>query len=262
MVWALNVSPITPADVDTMTDIVTDHGALTVGISIIFILLLAFFGLFAYLFTRSNKKMEDLVTMLIQAKVCVVDPQMAEIENNLMDFHLSVNSQMKDHLKMLRDIVDADRTFVFTFHNSEKSITGFPYLKASCQIEFSLWNLENNNIMDQRDIQSSALALLCENMSDSGVFLCADIETLRDNDPMFYGWLRKIQSKSFFARVLRDAHGHLIGFVGCDYITDKIGAERTGMIEAEISSIGKSISAILDIQQKMEKKAKKDGSGN
>lgn len=250
---ALVSTQITPGEINTVSKAITEYGVMTVGIAILFLIVIGLFGFFVIQYNRMAKNFDTLIKKLTQKDN---DTEASnEIERDIVNFHMFVNTTMRDHLRMFRDTVDCDRTFVFTFHNNEHSITGFPYLKASCHIEYSLWNLEHNIIADQKDIQSSALIPLTMNLMNPGSFLCHDIEMLREEDPMFYGWLRRIASKSFFARALVDSRGRLIGFVGCDSMTEQIPEERVIQINEELAVVASAISAILDIQNKIDRRA-------
>ena len=248
------LTQVTPGDIESVSKMISEYGVMTVGVAILFLILIGLFSFFIIQYNRLNKIIDGLLKSLTSH--LSENEGHDEIEKDIVNFHMSVNTTMRDHLRMLRDTLDVDRTFVFTFHNNEKSINGFPYLKGSCHIEYSLWNLEHNNIMDQRDIQSSALTTLVINLMNPGAFICPDIEKIRDEDPMFYGWLRRIRSKSFFAKVLEDSRGKLIGFVGCDYITEVASAEHLEKIDQELAATATAISAILDIQKKVDRRVK------
>ena len=52
-------------------------------------------------------------------------------EPQILDTHLKLNEMIGQRLRKLRDITDADRTFIYMFHNTDHGIGGFPFLSVS-----------------------------------------------------------------------------------------------------------------------------------
>lgn len=246
------MSEVTTSEIESLTKLISEYSALVVGCAIIFI---AFIVVLAFIMRQSQKNMQSIADLNKQLvnKLLAEDEdkdtqEHSNIEKNLVVKHTEINEELQKQLKILRDETDCDRTFVFLFHNGEYSVNMFPFLKATCFMEWKLYTIKPS-LTDQRSIPVSILTPFCNDLVKYGKWNCGCVEDLQMEEPMMYAWLKSKCSKSFFGRALRDENKGIIGFVACDYVnTDYTKAATIKKIEESLRMCSLIVSPLLRIQ--------------
>lgn len=245
-------SEFNTAEIENLTKLISEYSALIVGCAIIFV---AFILILIFIMKQSQKNMQSIADLNKQLvnKLLEEDEERKcgcsnSVENNLVMKHTEINEELQKQLKILRDETDCDRTFVFLFHNGEYSVNMFPFLKATCFMEWKLYTIRPT-LTDQRAIPVSILTPFCNDLIKYGKWNCKCVEDLQEEEPMMYVWLRSKDSKSFFGRALKDENKNIIGFVACDYVTtDYTQAATVSKIEESLRMCSLIISPLLRIQ--------------
>jgi GAF domain-containing protein len=124
-----------------------------------------------------------------------------------------------DTLESLRCALNADRAYVFEFHNGSSNATGVPYLKLSNTYERCKYGIVPQ-ILNLQNLPVGVGYLFIKCIALNQDICVHDIEMLRDNDPSTYMLLATQSVKSLYATgILHEDKP--VGFVGVDYCSHK-----------------------------------------
>lgn len=231
--------------VENMTKLISEYSVMVVACAILFIV---FITIFIVIVKQNQKSMNNLNELNQQLLKKIMEDKPTESPKEKVDHHLEVSEEITERLRLLRDRVDADRVYIFMFHNGEYAINRFPFLKASCLIEWSLYTIKQKMI-DQKALPISILTLLCRHLVSKGYLDVENIEDFKELDYMFYGWIKSKGAKSFFCKGVKDKQGGLIGFIACDYVESDFRKSTTvTQIHEELNKSSLVISPLLSME--------------
>lgn len=232
-------------EVQNFTKLISEYSVLVVACAILFIV---FITIFILIINQNKKSMDSLTKLNQQLLAKIMEDKPTESPKEKVDHHLEVNEEITERLRLLRDRVDADRVYIFMFHNGEHAINKFSFLKASCLIEWSLYTI-NQKMIDQKALPISILTLLCRHLVSKGYLDIENLESFKELDYMFYGWLKSKGTKSFFCKGVKDRQGCLIGFIACDYVESDFKKSTTiDQIHEELNKSSLVISPLLSME--------------
>lgn len=234
--------------ISSMTKLISEYSVLIVACAILFVV---FIIIITTMIRQNQKNLNNITEQNRQLISKLIENQTPppSTPKEKMTHHLRVSEELTDRLRLLRDILDADRTYIFMFHNGEYAINKFPFMKASCLIEWSLYTVPQKMI-DQKALPISIMTLLTRNLVVDGFMDIEDVESIKELDYMFYGWVKSKGAKSFFCKGIKDVQGGLIGFIACDYVISNFKQSNTlENIHKELDKSGLVISPLLTMEK-------------
>lgn len=228
-----------PTGVNTLAEAISKYGLFAVLVAV---LILAFILMIKLLLKYVSKLMDSLME---QNKAYFEEMIKAPSEPKILDAHLQINEMVGMQLRKLRDLTDADRSFIYMFHNTDHGIGGFPFLKATCFYEWSLSTVKAL-LGKQRDIPVFLLADALSSLGRGEPFVTRDISADRNKYPALATYMEEVDSRSTVLYPLRSHHTGVIGFLGIDFTHLPISEEEEKSFVEAVASTAVVVQAILD----------------
>ena len=195
--------------IEVIRGLIADFG-LSVTISAIFIFV-------AYKFIKNTMDQNNRLMKLLLDERKNEHTTNRIRHNELIDKRLEINSKIKNAIESFRQKVDADRVYIFEYHNGESNLNGLPFL------EFNQTLLTNKQI---------------------SVPTIADYKAI---DPVGNSVLIRSDVKSFYVALINNINGFPIGFIGMDYISRESGKEEADKAIKELKAISLQIGSLLEV---------------
>ena len=166
--------------------------------------------------------------------------------NELIDKRLEINSKIKNAIEAFRQKVDADRVYIFEYHNGESNLNGLPFAKVSATYEI----LKPGVISYKSRLQGIPSGLILEfnqNLLTNKQISVPTIVDYKDVDPVGNSVLIRPDAKSFYVALINNINGYPIGFIGMDYISRESGKEEADKAIKELKAISLQIGSLLEV---------------
>ena len=229
---------------------INQYGPSVVILSIFLIVFLSIM----YLMIKSNKEyMKQLVDQnktLIAAMLNNKDKAVHSHDNNALDMFLKLNSRLKTECKNTLDVIEANRTGIYTFHNGTTSISGFHFLKISCICEhFNRASGTTTKMQEHSNIPAGLLDRTIERLTLHGNYI------IYNNDDSIYDDANQIACKvllnnpkeSCILYTIYGAENDPIGFILSEFDTDKISLEELKDKRQYLRYLAEKVSPILEV---------------
>ena len=128
-----------------------------------------------------------------------------------------INEYLDDILSCLLEKTGAQRAFIFSYHNGEKSIDGRGFQKMTCTNERTV-SWVSPIMGDCQNLQRAMLSSIYKTLISNDTYFIKDIDELREKDSVAYDFIRKHGTKSIFLHSLKREDGLVSGFIGIEYV--------------------------------------------
>jgi len=197
------------------------------------VLLVAMFGMMLYYTYKSKaeakqtKESVDRLESYQMGKVPALSSRMKYVVKKSATVNRELDSMTGD--------LEADRGWLYLFHNMGYDFLGQPFAKVTNTNE-SVGPGIDSRIGQMRDVPIGLMSCFVDHMITHGQVYYPDVENLKETDKTAYNYLKEMGVKSTYAVCLfaprpqhmksngsdRSSKGDIpIGFVGVDYIRDK-----------------------------------------
>ena len=166
--------------------------------------------------------------------------------NELIDKRLEINSKIKNAIEAFRQKVDADRVYIFEYHNGESNLNGLPFAKVSATYEILKPGVSSYNSRLQ-GIPSGLILEFNQNLLTNKQISVPNITDYKDIDPVGNSVLIRPDAKSFYVALINNINGYPIGFIGMDYICRESGKEEADKAIKELKAISLQIGSLLEV---------------
>lgn len=213
-----------------LASLITNVGLAIVCSAVLIIFCIAMF--------KRQQKMIDTLTQALNRK-----EHPSEEDTDLLG---KINEKIYDEILGDLSALDADRVFVYLYHNGGVSSSGLFFQRMSCICE-----VVNSGVLPVSDKSQSlykgTYATLCKSLADTGEWIVEDTEDLSSVDGFLYQRLVADHTESAYYKVLKDSQGRPVGFVGVDYcsINEQIS---TSMIMDVLTSSSYKIASLVDMR--------------
>ncbi len=225
--------------IEAIRSLIADFG-LSVSISAIFIFI-------AWKFIKNtidqNNKMMKLILDERQNQSPAVQQQK---HKELIDLRLEVNNKIKVIIDAFRNSTNADRVFVFEYHNGESNLNGLPFAKVSATYEVLQFGVPSYKVRLQ-SIPSGLILEFNQKLLKEGHISARKIEDYKTIDPTGCSVLVRPDVKSFYVHLMKDTKGCPLGFIGMDYIVKESTEEQEKKALDALEDCANKISSLLEI---------------
>lgn len=223
---------------EAIKSLIADFG-LSVSISAIFVFL-------AWKFIKNTMDQNNrLMKMILDERQNQGDSQQKK-HKELIDLRLEINNKVKSVIETFRKETDADRIYIFEYHNGESNLNGLPFAKVSATYEIlrpgvpsykaRLQGIPSGLILEFNQIilTEEKLAVRC-------------INEYKLKDPVGHSVLIRPDVKSFYVSIILNAKGYPIGFIGMDYISTQSTEEQAKKAVEMLCNCAIRIGTLLEI---------------
>lgn len=131
-----------------------------------------------------------------------------------------IDLQIIDKMDYYKELLHADRIFLFEFHNGQHYSNYRTALKMSPSYEVFRAGLESKH-EDCANLPISIMPKLVHEITHLGVSECKDIEEIRNDMGNTYEFKKSIGVLSYYDIAIRDDKNNVIGFVAVEWGTER-----------------------------------------
>lgn len=224
--------------IEVIRGLIADFG-LSVTISAIFIFV-------AYKFIKNTMDQNNRLMKLLLDERKNEHTTNRIRHNELIDKRLEINSKIKNAIEAFRQKVDADRVYIFEYHNGESNLNGLPFAKVSATYEILKPGVSSYKSRLQ-GIPSGLILEFNQNLLTNKQISVPNISDYKDIDPVGNSVLIRPDAKSFYVVLINNINGYPIGFIGMDYICRESGKEEADKAIKELKAISLQIGSLLEV---------------
>ena len=224
--------------IEVIRGLIADFG-LSVTISAIFIFV-------AYKFIKNTMDQNNRLMKLLLDERKNEHTTNRIRHNELIDRRLEINSKIKNAIEAFRQKVDADRVYIFEYHNGESNLNGLPFAKVSATYEILKLGVSSYKSRLQ-GIPSGLILEFNQNLLTNKQISVPNISDYKDIDPVGNSVLIRPDAKSFYVALINNINGYPIGFIGMDYICRESGKEEADKAIEELKAISLQIGSLLEV---------------
>lgn len=224
--------------IEVIRGLIADFG-LSVTISAIFIFV-------AYKFIKNTMDQNNRLMKLLLDERKNEHTANRIRHNELIDKRLEINSKIKNAIEAFRQKVDADRVYIFEYHNGESNLNGLPFAKVSATYEILKPGVSSYKSRLQ-GIPSGLILEFNQNLLTNKQISVPNISDYKDIDPVGNSVLIRPDAKSFYVALINNINGYPIGFIGMDYICRESGKEEADKAIKELKAISLQIGSLLEV---------------
>lgn len=224
--------------IEVIRGLIADFG-LSVTISAIFIFV-------AYKFIKNTMDQNNRLMKLLLDERKNEHTTNRIRHNELIDKRLEINSKIKNAIEAFRQKVDADRVYIFEYHNGESNLNGLPFAKVSATYEILKPGVSSYKSRLQ-GIPSGLILEFNQNLLTNKQISVPNITDYKDIDPVGNSVLIRPDAKSFYVALINNINGYPIGFIGMDYICRESEKEEADKAIKELKAISLQIGSLLEV---------------
>jgi len=194
------------------------------------LVLIAMFGFMLYYTYKAKKENRKTREEIVEDRRRVI-PALSEKMRSVVRRSAIVNRELD---QMTGDL-EADRGWLYVFHNMGYDFVGQPFAKVTNTNESTAPGIDSR-LNQMKDVPIGLMSCFIDQMIEKGEVFYPNIEDIKESDRTAYNHLRRLNIKSTYAICLfcprpehmppngsdRSSKGDIpIGFVGVDYIKGK-----------------------------------------
>ena len=168
------------------------------------------------LLTKTIIEQEDkLISFLIEEKNSEKDRH-----NNMIHDKEDLAVDINNYLKVIKDVHQAQRTYILEFHNHNENLSGTPFVKFTCKYEwFDLSSGYEPLIGVCKDMAFASIAQVFKDVrqSENQCMLYNDLEEFGNNNPSLAYYIVKNTTKSLIFKGLYDQNNTFIATLVIEY---------------------------------------------
>jgi len=171
-------------------------------------------------------------------------------EDDDIEFLDKINERIYVELRGLVDSLQADRAYVFLYHNGGISSSGLYFQKMSCISEVVSTGVLPM-LSETQNIHRSSYTSLCSSLKDSYSWSLLNVKDLEKEDPFLYQRLRYRHTYSMMVRAITNSNNQVIGFLGLDYCS--YNSYDFDNIDKVLKNVSHRISVLVDVRSQVDK---------
>lgn len=131
-----------------------------------------------------------------------------------------IDLEIIDRMDYYKELLHADRIFLFEFHNGQHYSNYRTALKMSPSYEVFRAGLESKREACS-NLPISVMPKLINEITHYGISDCLDIEDIKDEKGNTYEFKKAIGIKSYCDIAIKDSSGNIIGFVAVEWAKER-----------------------------------------
>lgn len=256
------MNPDAVHSIATLSEVIDKYG-FNIILQALFILI---FIVVICLFIYSTKQMEqqiiaqnkNLINELIKKSkegAIVKEKESLKEDKDLVNMFLNLGSILKKECKNALDVIDANRTAIYMFHNGSYGVSGFHFLKFSCICEyFTRGSGSKNRIQEHTNIPVSLLDDTIDTLIRDGNCIIftgkkedGHINTNNTLNQITYRILLKNSDESCIFYTIYNVDNNPIGFILSEFNNKLFSYEDLKNKRSYLKHLSEKISPILEV---------------
>lgn len=160
-----------------------------------------------------------------------------------------INEKITEILAYVRTETQADRCYLYLYHNGGRSTSGVSFQRMSCTCEVIAPGILPV-AADGQNLHKGSYYTLCKMVRENGRYYVPDVSVLEKTDTMTYYRTQMRHIESLYLRGVKDIDGYTIGFVGLDYCSMNRKTDEK-VIDRCMTNAVTRISSLVDIKTSM-----------
>ena len=130
------------------------------------------------------------------------------------DEDVAIDKEINSVLNKLKDSLNPTRTYLVTFHNGGKDLSGLSFLKMSMRNEVTAPNIKPLQ-PEFQGIFRNTFSYLCNEITEKGQCYVEDREDIKEIDSSLYDFMNIRDIYSLYGKAIINNDGHIIRFYWC-----------------------------------------------
>ena len=242
--------------VGTTAGFINSEGPVAVIIAV-FILI---FILSQYMQWKQNKDFkksadvnaETMLKSILEQQKSLIENMRAEKEHenrdekDLMDIFIKINNRLREDCKDALEVLDADRTAIYAFHNGSQSTHGLPFFKFSCVCEYIQRGSGSKSKMKvHNSIPINLLDEVIEKLWRDGHYEYFSSE-MEDGNNFINKLLLQDDNKTCILYTIYDMESRPIGFILSEFGEENFSQEQLKEKKKYLKYLGDKVSPVLE----------------
>ena len=247
----------------SVSDFINKYGFPVMVESLFIIIFLSIVGFFIV----SNRKFQeqvlaqnkDLIEGLIKKSKEEIANEKHEMDKDLIEMFFKLSSSLKRECKNTLDVINANRTAIYIFHNGSVGMGGFHFLKFSCICEyFTRGSGSKSRMQEHANIPVSLLDDSIEELITKGNYIvytgtdsicdCKECYVTKDRtNEIAYKILLKTEDESCIFYTIYDINNNPIGFVLSEFDNKAFNLEDLKSKREYLKHLAEKVSPILEV---------------
>lgn len=157
-----------------------------------------------------------------------------------------INEKITEILSYARVQTNADRCYLYLYHNGGRSTSGTSFQRMSCTCEVIAPGILPV-ASDGQNLHKGSFSTLCRNVREDHKYYVPDVSVLKDTDTMTFYRTQMRHIESLYLRGVRDMDGYTIGFIGLDYCSMNRHTPEE-LIDSVLHTTTNRISSLVDVK--------------
>lgn len=167
-------------------------------------------------------------------------------EKNLMDLFMKLNSRLREDCREALEVLNADRTAIYAFHNGSQSTHGLPFFKFSCVCEYIARGSGSKSKMKTH----SAIPInLLDEVMDI-LWKDGHYEYFQTDDPDENNFVNKLllqgDNKTCILYTIYDLDNKGIGFIASEFSEDSFTREELREKKKYLKYLSEKLAPLLE----------------
>ena len=130
------------------------------------------------------------------------------------DEDVAIDKEINSVLNKLKDSLNPTRTYLVTFHNGGKDLSGLSFLKMSMRNEVTAPNIKPLQ-GEFQNVFRNTFAYWCNEIAGKGKCYLEDREDIKEVDSSLYDFMNIRDIYSLYGKAIINNDGHIIRFYWC-----------------------------------------------
>jgi hypothetical protein len=228
-------------DIQILRTLVQEFG-LSIAISVIFVTIAVKF--IKNTIDQNNK----LMKMILEDHRKKDQIEVSEKHKESINLRLEVNKRISRLLDDFRRDHEADRVYIFEYHNGESNLNGLAFAKMSETYESSRPGFTSHKVAMQGVPTGMMISLNQEVLINEQVCVRSVSDFRRDNQDQSLLNITKYDTKSLYIKLIKNSKDYPIGFIGVDFVKEEMAEETELDLMDELEALSYKISSLLEIE--------------
>ena len=228
-------------DIQILRTLVQEFG-LSIAISVIFVTVAVKF--IKNTIDQNNK----LMKMILDDSRKKEHVEVSEKHKESINLRLEINKRISRLLDDFRRDYEADRVYIFEYHNGESNLNGLAFAKMSETYETLKPGFASHKIAMQGVPTGMMINLNQEVLVNEQVCIRSVSDFRRDYQDQSLLNITKYDTKSLYIKLVKNSKDYPIGFIGVDFVKEEMTEETESDLMDDLEALSYKISSLLEIE--------------
>lgn len=228
-------------DIQIIRTLIQEFG-LSIAISAIFVFIAVKF------IKNTIDQNNELMRMILEDHRKRDHDEASEKHKESINLRLEINKRISRLLDNFRREHDADRVYIFEYHNGESNLNGLAFAKMSETYETLKPGFTSHKVAMQGVPTGMMIRLNQEVLVNEHVSIRSISDYRANEQDQSVLNITRYDTKSIYIRLVKNSKDYPIGFVGVDFVKNEVSEEVEQEIIDDIETLSYKISSLLEIE--------------